>query len=246
MSDLFNSMSSDLTVWWRSNFGNTFLGSGGQAHSYADPNTGYRDAQDDAINELNGVKATQAVGGKDNSVSGSSWSSIGKASVLGIAKGIQAASATAAQRRQLEMQAVSYDNEARTAALNANVAKNNMYNAYTMGAWKAMQQGLYDGQVIASTRAKSAQSGVRMNTGSKAEVESSARLIKEQNRIANQMSTTSNAMNAYIQETNYRAQGIIAQGNAQAARTMQHGYSPFISGLTTFSSSLLGSLLARG
>ena len=119
-----------------------------------------------------------------------------------------------------------------------------MYNAYKVGAYRAMQQGLVDGQNIAAIRSASAQSGVRMNTGSKAEVEKSARLIKEQNRIANQMSTTSAAMNAHIAKANAQAQGIIAEGNAQAARTMQHGYSPLLSGLSTFSTAFAMSLLA--
>lgn len=237
MSALFSQLMGNAQMSWRQFWGT------GQTHSYANAE-GYRDTQDDAINELRGVKSESTVGGSDNSVSQSSSLSTGMV-LSGLAQGIQSASATANTRRQLEMQAVNYDYQAKTADLNAKVATNNMYNAYTMGAWKAMQQGLQDAQNIANVRSANASSGVRMNSGSKAEVEKSARLVKEQNRIANQMSTTSSAMNAYLQSADAKAQGIIARGNAQAARTMQHGYSPLLSGLTTFSSALTMGLLAQ-
>lgn len=221
---------------WRQFWGN------GQTHSFANAE-GYRDTQDDAINELNGVKAESTVGGSDNSVSQSSGLSAGMV-LSGLAQGIQSASATAAQRRQLENQASMYDYQAKSASMNASIARQNMYNAYQVGAYRAMQQGMQDAQNIANVRSANASSGVRMNSGSKADVEKSARLIKEQNRIINQQNTTSSAMREYVNSANYKAQQIIAEGNAQAARTMQHGYSPLLSGLTTMSSAMTMSLLA--
>lgn len=232
MSQLFNSISE---LWYKT-FGT------GQAHSQTDA-SGYRDAQDDAIEEMRGTEATKA-GLLNPSNNELTLDDYGAAGLSGLIQGVQATTFTANQRRLLEYQAQNYDNQVKTAALNAKVADNNMYNAYKVGAYRAMQQGLVDGQNIAAIRSASAQSGVRMNTGSKAEVEKSARLIKEQNRIANQMSTTSAAMNAHIAKANAQAQGIIAEGNAQAARTMQHGYSPLLSGLSTFSTAFAMSLLA--
>ena len=137
-----------------------------------------------------------------------------------------------------------YDAQAKTASLNANVARQNMYNAYQVGAFRAAQQGLADAQNISNVRAAAAQSGVRMNSGSKADVEKSARYVKEVNRITNQQNTTSAAMKEYVNAANYKAAGIIAEGNAQAARTMEHGISPLVSGLTTMSSTFASSLMA--
>lgn len=180
--------------------------------------------------------------GKGSIFSGSVIKGIGS-TFQAMAKGVQVASAAATQRRQLESQAVSYDYQAKTASLNEGTARNNMYNAYQMGLYRSMQQGMVDAQNIAATRSANAHSGVRLNTGSKADVESSARLIKEMNRITNQQNTTSAAMKEYVNSANYAAQAIVAQGNAKAARQMQHGISPFLSGFSTMASSLSSSLM---
>lgn len=224
-----------IADWWKP----IGVGDDGVAHSTTNA-FGYRDTQDDAINEKN-VSADSAE--QASSISPQTYAVAG---LMGLAKGIQAASATATQRRVLENQAVAYDYQAKSSWLNAEVAKQNMYNAYQMGQWQAMAQGLEDAQKISATRSASAGSGVRMNTGSKAEVEKSARLIKEQNRITQQQNTTSSAMRQYINEANHKASAIVAEGNAQAARTVQHGYSPLLSGLTTMAGSFASYLLMAG
>ena len=224
-----------IADWWKP----IGVGDDGVAHSTTNA-FGYRDTQDDAINEMNtsADSAEQA-----SQISPQTYAAAG---LMGLAKGIQAASATATQRRALENQAVAYDYQAKSATLNAQISRQNMYNAYQVGMYRAMAQGLADAQNIANIRASSAKSGVRMNTGSKADVEKSAQLIKEQNRITQQQNTTSSAMRQYMNEANYKASAIIAEGNAQAARTVQHGYSPLLSGLTTMSASLATSLMLAG
>ena len=224
-----------IADWWKP----IGVGDDGVAHSTTNA-YGYRDAQDDAINEQNTANAAKA----NDQMNGLSTETYVAAGLQGVAKGIQAASATAAQRRAYENQATMYDAKAKTASLNANVARQNMYNAYQVGAFRAAQQGLVDAQRISNVRAAAAQSGVRMNSGSKADVEQSARYVKEVNRITNQQNTTSAAMKEYVNAANYKAAGIIAEGNAQAARTMEHGFSPLVSGLTTMSSTFASSLMA--
>lgn len=225
-----NYFSDSMKIWYRSHFGT------GNNHSYAN-GQGYRDSQDDAINELNGTHDGVA----DDSSSLRSYSAMaGNALVSGIS------AYTTAQQHQRYYQSVASEYQSRVATANTNVAtaRNNMYNAYQMGAYKAMLTGLANGQKISEVRARNAQSGVRMGTGSKAEVESSQRLMKEVDRITQQQNTTSAAMREYVNAANYKAQGIIAQGNADAANIMSGGISPFLSGLASVSGSLAKSLWA--
>lgn len=213
-------------IWFRSHFGT------GQTHSAANA-SGYHDTQDDAINELNGNTSEQ---------SALSPNYLG-AGVRGLSAGVSAYTTAMQSKRFYEAQANAYQSRVTTANANASTAYNNMYNAYQMGAYKAMVTGLANGQKIANTRAINAQSGVRMSSGSKAEVESSQRLMKEIDRITLQQNTTSAAMKQYVNAANYKAQGIIAQGNADAANIMSSGISPFLSGLSSMSATLASSLL---
>lgn len=228
-----NYYTDSLKIWWRSNFGKLF---GNEVHSATNA-LGYHDAQDDAINELNGNSS-------DNSTVNANTASYLSAGARGLTAGISAYTVAMQNRRFYEAQSSAYQSRVTTANANAATAYNNMYNAYQMGAYKAMVTGLANGQKIANTRAVNAQSGVRMASGSKAEVESSQRLMKEVDRITLQQNTTSAAMRNYVNAANYKAQGIIAQGNADAASIMAGGISPFLSGFASMSSSLAGSLLS--
>lgn len=227
------SFTDSMKDWYLLNFGK------GQSHSYANE-SGYRDTQDDAINELAGAKGTPV--GKTEESTGSSQ--YGSMIARGVVAGVQGYIAAQTQKRSYKAQAADYQSQVVTAKMNAGTAKNNMYNAYQMGAFRAMVVGLKNGQNIANTRAANAQSGVRMGTGSKAEVESSQRLMKEVDRITQQQNTTSAAMREYVNSANYQAQGIIAQGNADAANIMAGSISPFLSGLGSMSASLASSLWA--
>lgn len=224
-----NYYSDVMKIWFRSHFGS------GQTHSAANA-SGYHDTQDDAINELNGNTSEQS------SISSVSPNYLG-AGAKSLSAGISAYTTAMQSKRYYEAQANAYQSQVTTANANASTAYNNMYNAYQMGAYKAMLTGLANGQRIANTRAINAQSGVRMSSGSKAEVESSQRLMKEVDRITLQQNTTSAAMKQYVNAANYKAQGIIAQGNADAANIMSSGISPFLSGLSSMSSTLAASLL---
>ena len=106
------------------------------------------------------------------------------------------------------------------ADLNASQANTQMYQAYEMGAWLAMQQGFADREKLSATRVQAAHSGVKMGEGSKKEVYESEYIKKELNRIALQKQTTASANKARIAEANYRAQSKIAGGNAEAAKLM--------------------------
>ncbi len=223
-----NYFSDSMKIWYRSHFGT------GQNHSYGEANA-YRDTQDDAINEMNNTH---------DGVADSNTSGYGAMGAQALVAGISAYTTALQQKRNYQAQASEYQSQVATANTNVATARNNMYNAYQMGAYKAMLTGLANGQKIANVRAQNAQSGVRMGTGSKAEVESSQRLMKEVDRITQQQNTTSAAMREYVNAANYKAQGIIAQGNADAANIMAGGISPFLSGLSSVSGSLAKSLWA--
>ncbi len=222
-----NYFSDSMKIWYRSHFGTAQNHSAGKAD-------GYRDTQDDAINEMNKTH--------DGVADSNPLTNYGAMGGQALVAGISAYTTALQQERKYQAQASEYQSQVATANTNVATARNNMYNAYQMGAYKAMLTGLTNGQKIANVRAQNAQSGVRMGTGSKAEVESSQRLMKEVDRITQQQNTTSAAMREYVNAANYKAQGIIAQGNADAANIMAGGISPFLSGLSSVSGSLAKSL----
>lgn len=156
---------------------------------------------------------------------------------LAVGQGVSAFYNSQAQQKKFEMEASNYEYQATTAGLNADAARRQMYNARYMGEWQAMQRGLADAQATANIRAQNASSGVRMNEGSKREVEYSQRQAAELNQIAIQQSTTNQAMEAYRREANLRAQQTALQGQAEAARILSNSSNPFLAGLTSFASS---------
>lgn len=156
---------------------------------------------------------------------------------LAIGQGISAFYNSKAQRKKFEMDASNYESQAITMGLNADSARRQMYNARYMGEWQAMQRGLADAQATSNIRVQNASSGVRMNEGSKREVEYSQRQSAQLNQIAIQQSTTNKAMEAYRQEANLRAQQTVLRGQAESARILSKGNNPLIAGLTSFASS---------
>lgn len=118
------------------------------------------------------------------------------------------------------VQGKAYEYQQSLAEMNASQANNQMYKAYEMGAWLAMQQGFADREKLSATKVAAAHSGVKMDEGSKREVYQSEYLKKELNRIALQKQTVSAANKARLAEANYRGQGVIAGGNANAAKLM--------------------------
>lgn len=151
---------------------------------------------------------------------------------LSAVQGITAGIAQSAQNSAYKLQAEQYALQKQTAASNERLAKMAVANAYSSGAYQAMMQGLQDAQVIAQTRADRAGSGVRMGVGSAREVEASQRISAALNQAQLQRNTTAAAVDAKLQQANYQAEQIIAQGNIDAANAMQ--VSPWLAGLTSF------------
>ena len=125
---------------------------------------------------------------------------------------------------QGQMTARNYQAQADSYNYQANMAMQNMFNAYRQGAWEAMDMGIKDRQKLADIKTANASSGVKMTSGSKTELEASQRLIHAQNQKA--------------LRDNIEAQAIVAKGNAQAQNMMASSWSPFINGFMTVGSGI--------
>lgn len=168
----------------------------------------------------------------------------GAVSVLSAgASGMAAFSSAQQSRLYADLQSSGYSSQAATALLNARQSMNDMYNAYRIGEYQALLQGVSDSQAVSKARANAASSGVRMRSGSKAEVDQSNRMSARMNQITIQQNATSAAMRSYLSAVNYKAQATVAQGNARAAHIMAHAESPFLSGVSSFMSSIASSYL---
>ena len=187
------------------------------------------------------------------------YTRLAKAGLKGVAGYVSAKT----QKRQLQFQADVARYQAQgaksnaefamqQAQLNAKGATQEMYNVYRMGEHQSMLQGVSDAQVIHSQRARTASSGVRMDQGSKAEIDTTNRMSEEINRKALQESIIHNASQMKIQATNYEVQGILEQanymaqayileGDAKASEILAKQISPLGEGLTAFVNSLISS-----
>lgn len=197
------------------------------------------------------------------------WTIIAKAGIKATAQWFDSMT----ERRQLESQSQGYLYSAQSAFMNANLvdtqkelaeldvrsACNNVYNQYFNGQIQAFEQGLQDAQVTANQQAQSASSGVRMNSGSKAEINQSNKLSAEINQKIIQRNTESNANNARyqmyaqmrqlsdldLQKANYMAQGYIALGNYQAMRIQAKSIKPLEQANYAFGESLANSFMNK-
>lgn len=178
------------------------------------------------------------------------------------------------ERRALEAQATGYLNQVQTSQMNATLvdnrkelaeldvrsACNEVYNQHFNGQIQAFEQGLQDAQTTASQQAQSASSGVRMNEGSKAEVDKSNRVSAEINQKIIQRNTESNASNARqqmyaqmrqlsdldLQKANYIAQGYVAMGNYQAMKIQAKAIKPLEQAGFAFAESMASSIFNMG
>ncbi len=117
-------------------------------------------------------------------------------------------------------QASTHDVQAALLGLQSNAYIGSMYGAYTAGEWEAMERGLMDAQNIAAHRAGAASRGVKLNEGSAAETEASARLAAAYNQAAIQKNTIESAMYHWQMAQSYVAQQQVEQGAAAASRKM--------------------------
>lgn len=204
------------------------------------------------------------------------WTKLAKASIKGVAEFYNSSS----QRRQLEAESSSYEAQAKTARLNANVlnyafgvndaatrlaeydvrlAQLDVFNTYLEGEYQAMEQGLQDAQIIANQRAQSSHSGVRMDSASKQEVDKSNLLGASINQSIIQQNTWSNARMAkakvteaqnnvmniqsqkydiQMQQANYLAQAVVAEGDAEASNIMAKSIKPLLNSVVAFGVSM--------
>lgn len=204
------------------------------------------------------------------------WTIIAKAGVKATAQWFDSMT----ERRQLESQSQSYLYDAQLSFMNANLvdtqkklaelaefdvrsACNEVYSQYLNGQIQAFEQGLQDAQTTASQQAQSASSGVRMNEGSKAEIDKSNRVSAEINQQIIQRNTENNASNARyqmyaqiqqqaqqlsdldLQKANYMAQGYIAMGNYQAMRIQAKSIKPLEQAGYAFGESLANSFMNK-
>lgn len=198
------------------------------------------------------------------------WTALAKASMNATAEWFDSMT----ERRGLEAQATGYLNQVQTSQMNATLvdnrkelaeldvrsACNEVYNQYFNGQIQAFEQGLQDAQTTASQQAQSASSGVRMNEGSKAEVDKSNRVSAEINQKIIQRNTESNASNARqqmyaqmrqlsdldLQKANYIAQGYVAMGNYQAMKIQAKAIKPLEQAGFAFAESMASSISNMG
>lgn len=153
-----------------------------------------------------------------------------------------------------QYQAMSYAMQAESAMLGVDSIKqdirgatNDVYSVYRMGEYQALEQGLNDAQIIHNERARTAGSGVRMNSESKQEVYKTNQYSAQQNQWAIQENTESSAYSArmnvqklmnslsdqQMQIANLQAQEILAQGNAKASKIEAKAIKPFMNAIYT-------------
>lgn len=147
-------------------------------------------------------------------------------------QGITAMMAQSAQNTALASQATQYLAQKQTASINEQLAKQATAQAYSSGAYQAMMQGLKDAQIIAQTRASRAGSGVKLGVGSAKEIEASQRISAAMNQAQIQKATIEQATNHILEQANYQAQQVIAQGNADASNALKQ--SSGLAGLSSF------------
>ena len=154
-----------------------------------------------------------------------------------------------------DMQSKLVDIDIQNARLDIRSATNDVYNTYRMGEYQAMMQGLQDAQIIHGERASTACSGVRMNSESKQEVYNSNVYGAQQNQWAIQENTNSAARSAKmnvqkimknmsdleLQKANFKAQELIAMGNAQASNIQAKSIKPFENAIYAFGLSMANS-----
>lgn len=195
------------------------------------------------------------------------WTAIAKAGIKATAEWFDSMT----ERKSLEAQSNSYMYDFQLSMMNANLvdaqkqlaeldirsACNEVYNQYYNGEIQAFEQGLQDAQVTAAQQAQSASSGVRMNSGSKAEINQSNKLSSEINQYIIQRNTDSNASNARqqmytsmrqlsdldLQKANYMAQGYIAMGNYKAMQIQAKSIKPLEQAYFAFEESIANSAM---
>ena len=154
-----------------------------------------------------------------------------------------------------DMQSKLVDIDIQNARLDIRSATNDVYNTYRMGEYQAMMQGLQDAQIIHGERASTASSGVRMNSESKQEVYNSNVYGAQQNQWAIQENTNSAARSAKmnvqkimknmsdleLQKANFKAQELIAMGNAQASNIQAKSIKPLENAIYAFGLSMANS-----
>lgn len=159
-----------------------------------------------------------------------------------------------------DMQSKLVDVDIQNAKLDIRSATNDVYNTYRMGEYQAMMQGLQDAQIIHGERASTASSGVRMNSESKLEVYKSNVYGAQQNQWAIQENTDSagrsakmnvqklmkNMSDLELQKANFKAQEIIAMGNAQASNIQAKSIKPLENAIYAFGLSMANSFSGMG
>ena len=136
-------------------------------------------------------------------------------------------------KASLEIKAKAYESQASYARVNQRLAKTNIMYAYEQGAYEALCQGQHDAQEIAATRTKAASRGVRLNTGSTAEIEASQKINAKVNQIKIQQNTVARANEARMQLAVAKGEELVALGNAEAADILAGtygGWGSFITG----------------
>ena len=193
------------------------------------------------------------------------WTKLAKAGVRATAEFYDSMSSRKEQQHlstNYQYQALAYDMQSKlvdidiqNAKLDIRSATNDVYNTYRMGEYQAMLQGLQDAQIIHGERASTASSGVRMNSESKQEVYKSNVYGAQQNQWAIQENTNSAARSAKmnvqkimknmsdleLQKANFKAQEIIAMGNAQASKIESKSIKPLENAIYAFGLSMANS-----
>ena len=193
------------------------------------------------------------------------WTKLAKAGVRATAEFYDSMSERREQQHlsaNYQYQALAYDMQSKlvdidiqNAQLDIRSATNDVYNTYRMGEYQAMLQGLQDAQIIHGERASTASSGVRMNSESKREVYNSNVYGAQQNQWAIQENTNSAARSAKanvqklmknmsdleLQKANFKAQELIAMGNAQASEIQSKSIKPLENAIYAFGLSMANS-----
>lgn len=266
----FNSYSSSVPYYAREGYGeylkktsventtkdnsfNIFIQGGGNNYQQTSTNKGVNNLRQaaDAIPDIN------------------IWTKLAKAGVRATAEFYDSMSDRREQEHlstNYQYQALAYDMQSKlvdidiqNAQLDIRSATNDVYNTYRMGEYQAMLQGLQDAQIIHGERARTASSGVRMNSESKQEVYNSNVYGAQQNQWAIQENTNSAARSAKanvqklmknmsdleLQKANFKAQEIIAMGNAQASNIQAKSIKPFENAIYAFGLSMANSSMGN-
>ena len=192
------------------------------------------------------------------------WTALAKGAIRGYGAFLDARS----QQRELSFGATTSRMTAQTARMNAEFAQrqakynaqnslNDMYATYRMYEHQAMLQGLADSQQRSKQQAVTASSGVRINQGSKREIDDTNRIAGEINQKAIQENAVRSAsayklqsvnaeVTGLLEQANYMAQALIAEGDAKASDIMAKAIDPLGSGLLAFGTTVASSMMASG